>query len=70
MAKSKIRRIVPELDKEMQDILNEKNYHGRGRFARSQRDMVDYCKVGREAEKIRDKFILRDIFGKKKKRKR
>jgi len=68
MARSRITRIVPELDKEMKEILDEKNYRGKGRFARSQRDIVEYCRVGREAEKIRDKLTLWDIFGKKKRK--
>ena len=51
----------------MEKIKNENNLFGKRSDAFVLNKMVDYCNIGLEVERMRDRFILADVFKRKKK---
>ncbi len=61
MRKGIVSYVPPNVLNELEQIMKEENIDKRrdGFFK-----MVEYCRVGREMEKMKDRFLLRDL-GKK-----
>lgn len=62
--------IPPRTLEEINNIKSQYRLNGRHSQAEAFKKMSELSRVGREVETMRDKFLLADIFGNKKKRRR
>lgn len=50
--KSKVKRIIPELQDQIRNVMHENQFRGFGAETIAQKKVAEYCSVGRKAEKM------------------
>lgn len=68
--RGRIAYIPPAVLQELNVIKNRKNLEKERWQSDAFKEMVDYSKLGRKVEEMRDRFVFADMFNKKKRKNR
>jgi len=53
-----VKWMIPELQEQIEIIITERGYEGRGSESKAQERLVEYIKVGKETERMFEKMTL------------